>query len=195
MSTPAPATRRAPAGLVTDELRGLDGAVHASATFSPDPAKTYRYGLTRTWGPGTRVGWLMLNPSTADALDNDQTIGRCTAYSRTWAAGGLVVANLFALRSTDPRALRGHQDPVGAHNDQAILAQLTDDQVAFVVVAWGAHHFAADRARHVTDLLTARRIPLRCLGVTRDGHPRHPCRLPDGLPLRNYPTSPAGGAR
>lgn len=192
MSTPAPDTGQALAGLVTDELRGLDGAVHASATFSPDPAKTHRYVLTRTWGSGTRTGWLMLNPSTADALDDDQTIGRCTSYSRSWGAGGLVVVNLFALRSTDPAALRTHPDPVGTDNDQAILSQLTEDQVCIVVAAWGAHPFAAARARHVTDMLSARRIRLRCLGVTRDGHPRHPCRLPDGLHLRDYRTPPGG---
>ncbi|MEN3308969.1 MAG: hypothetical protein V7603_5171 [Micromonosporaceae bacterium] len=190
-----PATRQALAGLVTDELRGLDGAVHASATFSPDAAKTHRYVLTRTWGSGTRIGWLMLNPSTADALVDDKTIGRCTSYSRRWGAGGLVVVNLFALRSTDPGALRGHPDPVGVSNDEAILAQLADDHLATVVAAWGAHPFAAARARHVTDIFAAQRIRLQCLGATRNGHPRHPCRLPDGVPLRAYPTPPAGGAQ
>ncbi|MEV4212659.1 DUF1643 domain-containing protein, partial [Micromonospora sp. NPDC049662] len=170
----------------------LDGNVQAAATFSPDPARSHRYVLTRTWGPGTRVGWLMLNPSAADAMVDDQTIGRCTAYSRSWGADGLVVVNLYALRSTDPRALRTHPDPVGAGNDQVIVAQLADAHVQSVVAAWGAHPFAGARAAHVVDLLAAQGVRLRCLGTTVGGHPRHPCRLPNGLQLVDYI---AGGVR
>lgn len=169
----------------------LDGTSPATATFSPD-IETYRYVLTRDWAGGDRIGWLMLNPSKASAMVDDQTIRRCTSYSRAWGAGGLVVVNRFALRSTDPAALAAHADPVGAVNDEVIVAQLTDPTVRFVVAAWGAHPFAARRVRHVADLLAAHKVSLRCLGTTKGGHPRHPARLPDGLPLLDY--VPGGGS-
>jgi hypothetical protein len=163
----------------------LDGTLPATATFSPG-AQTYRYVLTRDWASGDRIGWLMLNPSKASAMVDDQTIRRCTSYSRAWGAGGLVVVNLFALRSTDPAALAAHADPVGAVNDEVTVAELTDPTVRFVVAAWGAHPFAARRVRDVAALLAAHKVSLRCLGTTQGGHPRHPSRLADGIPLLDY---------
>src|SRR5450755_1416997 len=87
-----------------------------SAVFSAD--RTYRYRLTRTWGSsGSHAVWVMLNPSTADALADDPTIRRCTGFSRALGLDGLVVVNLFALRATEPRELRRHPEPAGPAND------------------------------------------------------------------------------
>jgi hypothetical protein len=166
---------------------GLGGFMPATATFSADKARTYRYVLTRTWDPqGPVVGWLMLNPSKADALANDQTISRCVSFSRGWGAGGLVVVNLFALRSTNPAGVRTHPDPVGVGNDEVIVEQLAAPAVKRVVAAWGAHPFAVHRARHVTELLAARDVALSCLGTAKGGYPYHPCRLPYRMPLADY---------
>ena len=72
--------------------------------------KRYRYVLTREarYGsiPCSRLMWLMLNPSTADARADDATIRRCRGFSQALGYGGaFMVGNLFALRATDPRAL------------------------------------------------------------------------------------------
>ena len=88
----------------------------------------YRWHLTRLVDnnifQGGRLLFVMLNPSTADAETDDPTLRRCIGYSRAWGYGGLAVVNLFGLRTTDPRELRRHADPVGRRNDDYVLAAI-----------------------------------------------------------------------
>jgi hypothetical protein len=133
---------------------------------------TYRYELTR--GPLNRPAvFVMLNPSTADAAIDDPTIRRCRGFARAWGCGGLVVVNAFALRATNPAALRTHPDPVGPYND-TVLATLGIREHGPVVVAWGVHATLHDRDKRVLALLRGAGVEPMCLGVTKDGHPRHP---------------------
>lgn len=138
------------------------------------PCGTYRYELNRVWdwdSARSVVGWIMLNPSVADAEHDDPTIRRCMGFARRWGHGGIVVRNLFALRATDPRQLRRHPDPVGPVNP-AHLAQAVHD--AFTVCAWGSHPMAAAPGKRLVDGLLSAGVDVRCLGTTRNGHPRHP---------------------
>lgn len=137
------------------------------------PCGTYRYRLWRVLpdGDGT-VLFVMLNPSIADALVDDPTIRRCIGFAKAWGYKRLEVANLFALRATDPAHLAQATDPIGPAND-FWLAHVTA-LAHRTIAAWGAHSFARDRAGQVADLLTG----ARCLGVTADGHPRHPLYIP-----------------
>lgn len=119
----------------------------------------------------------MLNPSTADELGDDPTIRRCIGFARRWGYAGLIVANLFALRATDPLALFAAHDPVGdPANRDAILGAI--DEAALILCAWG--HFAAarDRGQEVAALVRKRGHVPHCLGLTRQGAPRHPLYLP-----------------
>jgi hypothetical protein len=151
-----------------------DLATQATAEFSP--CRSYRYALTRTWD--TRrlpLVFVMLNPSTADAFTVDPTIRRCIGFAQTWGAGGLLVLNVYGLRSTDPRALRTHPDPVGPANDATIVARLAQP-IARVIGAWGAHA-EPERARYVADLIREAGHRPVCLGRTKAGAPRHPLYL------------------
>jgi hypothetical protein len=145
----------------------------------------YRYSLVRAWpGDGwTSVLFVLLNPSTADAHQDDPTIRRLLGFARTWGMNAIEVVNLFALRATDPAALARHPDPVGPLDDEYILAAL--ERAAAVVCGWGAHPDLRGRDRHVHDLLWARaKVPITCLGTTKDGHPRHPLYLRnDAVPV------------
>ena len=139
------------------------------------PRERYRYTLHREWNGGDCgvVCWVMLNPSTADAVRDDPTIRRCIGFSRRWGFNSLVVVNLFALRATDPNVLLLDANPVGPGNDDAI--RHAAQEASLIVAAWGAHPamVRGRRDQRVRDLCAA----LHCLGTTRGGHPRHPLRL------------------
>ncbi|TQE33211.1 DUF1643 domain-containing protein [Streptomyces ipomoeae] len=146
---------------------------------------SHRYLLSRIWDPKRPpLGFLMLNPSVADAHTDDPTIGRCLSFARREKAGGLLVVNLFAARSTDPKALAKLPDPVGEFNDSFIRHGVGECET--VVVAWGVHGRLNGRGRQVADRLWDQGIALRCLGVTQSGEPKHPLYLDKKTPLVPY---------
>ena len=88
-----------------------------TAEFSEDGR--YRYYLTRRWDKCRYpIIFALLNPSTATAETDDPTIRRCIGYARKWGYGGLIVVNLFALRSPNPETLYTLDDPVGPENKE-----------------------------------------------------------------------------
>ena len=145
------------------------------AVLSDD--KRYRYSLGREWDPGLpKVTWIMLNPSTADANVDDPTIRRCIGFARAWGRGGITVVNLYAFRATDPRRLMGNLDIVGPDNDEHLRAAIGDGSgypVPLVVAAWGTRAHP-ERVRQVQNIVCERRGMLSVLGLTKDGHPKHP---------------------
>jgi len=146
-----------------------------SAVFSLD--RVHRYALAREWDAARPPAvFVMLNPSTADAFIMDPTVTRCRGFAITWGCGGLLVLNAFALRSTDPRRLRTHPDPVGVDNDRVISAVLDAGEVGPVTVAWGSDPtlLRSGRAGQLLTLLREHGLHPQCLGMTKDGHPRHP---------------------
>jgi hypothetical protein len=54
---------------------------------------------------------------------------------------------------------------------------------ARVVVAWGATPLAKNRVAAVQEIADVHRIPLYCLGTTKDGSPRHPSRIGYATPM------------
>lgn len=170
----------------------LEG-VEASAVLSE--CGTYRYRLERTWDPSRRaVGFVMLNPSTADAETDDPTLRRCQSFARAWGYGRLVVVNLYALRSTDPKALWKHPDPVGPDNGWHLGGGLlrepdvwnyADLRPERIVAAWGANarREEVDRFRGTLRNFYASAY---CLGTTKDGHPRHPLYVRGDTPLQPW---------
>jgi hypothetical protein len=148
----------------------------STATFGSDGR--YRYLLTRRWrAPGPSLGFVMLNPSTADDVKNDATIRRCVGFAKGWGYAGITVANLYAYRATRPSDLRAARragiDIVGPGN-VATLQTLPRD----VVVAWG-NLGQADKtqAAAVLEALAASGHAIWRFGLTGRGHPRHPLRL------------------
>ncbi|NRB34190.1 MAG: DUF1643 domain-containing protein [Rhodobacteraceae bacterium] len=137
----------------------------------------YRYSLTRAWdAKGRKALFVMLNPSTATEVQNDPTVERCERRARVLGFGAFRVTNIFAWRDTDPRKMRAAEDPIGPENDQAIR-----DGVAWadqIIAAWGTHGAHLDRGVLVEALLRSTGRPVHHLGLTKDGHPKHPLYLP-----------------
>jgi len=154
--------------------------VHRSAELSE--CGRYRWWLRRSWqlwkdgmhvqGKGVCC-FVMLNPSIADGAQDDPTIRRCIGFARSWGYDTLSVRNLFPWRATDPKELF-HAETVtgGSRGDTELLSACTAD---LLVAAWGAGvPFNRDKevlamfAKHCPDK------PIACLGVTKNGSPRHP---------------------
>ncbi len=142
----------------------------SGAIFSPCGA--YRTRLWRRWGSERPAVFCMLNPSTADATANDPTVERCERRARAMGFGGLEVVNLFALRSTDPRALYQHPEPIGPDNTAAILEACAG--AGLVICAWGAHGKYLNRGRFVRHTMQQHGVGLHVLALNRDGTPKHP---------------------
>ena len=122
-----------------------------------------------------------LNPSTADARQDDPTIRRCIGFARDWNYGGLVVTNLFAFRATYPTDLKAAVDPIGPRNDVWIRRMAR--QVDMIVAAWGNDGAWLDRSVSLRRMLPGR---LRCLRLNASGEPAHPLYLPAGLVPREW---------
>jgi len=123
--------------------------------------------------------FIMLNPSTADEESNDPTIRRCMGFARSWGYGVLEVANLFALRATDPRVLRPplrKDEPIGVRTDSYLMEAAR--RADLVVAAWGAWGTLWGRGRGVLDMLKGAGIRVATFGLTKQGEPRHPLYLP-----------------
>lgn len=150
--------------------------------------ETYRYALTRAWGAGRKLAFVMLNPSKATELANDPTIERCERRARALGYGAFTVTNIFALRETDPAKLRAHPAPEGPDNAAALRdsALWADD----VLCAWGVHgaHLGQGAAARATLIATGK--PLFHLGLTKHGHPRHPLYVAYATAPRRWLTTP-----
>lgn len=145
----------------------------------------YRYALWRIWDDLRPVMSItMMNPSTADAVDDDPTIRRVVGFAKREGCGGIYVTNVFALRSTDPGALSRHGDPFGPENEKYLLGAGRVSIMTQLVVAWGSRQGGrrlADFYRRASTILVVQSPS--CLGVTKSGDPRHPLYLAKDTPL------------
>lgn len=152
----------------------------------------YRYELGGDIGPNepllslTRrlkiILWLMLNPSTADATEDDQTMLAVVDFSERWGYNRVVVGNLYAYRTKHPklmfRAMKEGVDVVGPMNNLYLTQMVirTRHTGGRIMAAWGKNG-KADRIREVQEIAGE----LWCLRVNGDGSPVHPLYQPRDL--------------
>lgn len=165
----------------------------SEAVISPDGL--YRYSLVRRWGNGPEATFVMLNPSTADAMRDDPTIRRCIGFARAWGMGCLYVGNLFAYRATDPTVMRAAPDPVGPENHYYLqwICYRAAKNGGVVVCAWGVHGSYMEQDETFMGWMDGLAIEPRCLGTTKAGAPRHPLFVARATPLVPYARRKARG--
>lgn len=147
------------------------------ATYSD--CRKYRYTLRRSLSRADgHVVWILLNPSTATEEVNDPTVAKCCGYTQRAGYGMAIVVNLFALRSTDPKALKTSFaqgiSPIGHENDRTIVEAAIS--ASMVICGWGRYGDLWNRGRYVTNLLlhnglTDKLHYLKLLGDNTPGHP------------------------
>ena len=129
----------------------------------------YRYELRRVWDNSKPlVLFICLNPSTADHEKEDNTSRVCMNYAQSWGYGGLIIANLFAYRSTDPSMLFKVDDPIGPENDFHL--KRLSNETAKVICAWSEAGAYKNRDKEVLRFL---KNP-HCLTKLKSGQPGHP---------------------
>ncbi|MCM8542390.1 MAG: DUF1643 domain-containing protein [Lentisphaeraceae bacterium] len=163
----------------------VEGAVFKDAHITR--CEKFRYWLTRKWNNGDNyICWIMLNPSTADASNDDPTIRRCISFSKLWGFDGLYVVNLFSFRATDPKELKKAGGPVGEHNNEYI--KFISSICSRVVCAWGNHGKLKDQYKTVCEILYAHcsHENFFCLGKTGAGQPKHPLYVESSTKLIRY---------
>lgn len=139
----------------------------ADAVISP--CQQYRYSLTRQWNADLpTLMFIGLNPSTADATNDDPTLRRCIGFAKSWGYGGVIMANLFAYRATKPTDMKAAPDPIGIDNDQWLLTLANQSQL--IVAAWGNHGSFLERSSAVKQLIG----DLHYLSLNGSGEPKHP---------------------
>lgn len=116
----------------------------------------------------------MLNPSTADATQDDPTIRKCRGFTERLGYKRFDVGNLFAYRTTYPKELYQNQAPIGPDNDSYLLdiARRCD----FLILAWGKHGKFLNRQYEVRETLRA--FDCKYLRLNKDLTPAHPLMLP-----------------
>lgn len=149
-------------------------ADRSGAVFSK--CRKYRYELTRVWNPvqtPRMAHFCMLNPSTADHVENDATVERCRRRADMLGYDGLIVTNIFAWRSTDPAALYSCQDPIGPENDGFIRG--ASYGTAITICGWGGHGALNGRGKKVELMLRRASVKLHYLKFSEStGMPWHP---------------------
>ncbi len=136
------------------------------AEFSP--CGKYRYKLWRIWNPALPLAMCIgLNPSTASAEKNDQTISLLINVLRELGYGGFYMMNLFAWITPYPKELQSCPDPLG-ENDGKLkeVEALCKD----VIVCWGTFKQASARIAQVLPMFPN----AKCFGWNKDETPFHP---------------------
>lgn len=146
--------------------------IERSAVFSP--CRTWRYTLERYWDKSKPfVLFILLNPSTADEMQDDPTNRRGISFAKDWGYGGVIFCNLFAFRTAYPAELRKAVDDknVMLNNYRHVLYMAK--KAGIVICAWGINGKHLDRGKYMLDLLSDRDIETYHMGLTKDGYPKH----------------------
>lgn len=126
-----------------------------------------------------------VNPSTAGAEKNDQTIRKDLGFGLRLGWRRIIKVNKFAFRATDVRDLANAFDPIGDENDIYLSQAFAEADI--IVPCWGPLSKLPKRLRRryieVCRLAERAGKPILCFGTANDGQPRHTLTLGYDTPL------------
>lgn len=147
----------------------------------------YRYALYRKISHESEKSlcFICLNPSKADAKEDDPTVRRCMRFARDWGYGDLYIVNLFAWRETDKNVLLKEPEfKVGRYCDHYIEKYVTVCDTT--VAAWGSF-VSRRKLLWRAEEISARHANLLALKIAEGGHPWHPSRARGDLVPVKFP--------
>lgn len=166
-------------------LNKVDLSTPNGAIFSPN--REYRYALWRVWNQACKPLMVIgLNPSKANEYLSDPTVTRGMTRAYNEGFGGLLMGNLYAYVSTNPELLTleidtlGRIEPIGDMTDFYLKHMIS--LAGKVVCGWGSFPAVNSRA----DAVLAMIPEPYCLGINKDGHPKHPLYVSYSTPMVKY---------
>ena len=171
--------------------------INRTAIFSD--CNQYRYLLTRQFhtelfsnSVHKSIAFLMFNPSTADANEDDPTIRRVMGFARREKCTIVDIINLIPFITPYPSDL----DPNTAFGDRQYITYLLSTLLEHnkVVIGWGAigdkypDIFSAALFEITQYMQTEALLASKffCLGKTETGHPKHPLYIKKDQPLEPF---------
>lgn len=141
----------------------------------------YRYTLSRTWkDDGLLFAFFGINPSTADASIDDQTVMKWVGFTERNGGRGFIVGNVFAYRATNVKELAECADPVGGDANLGHIQRIID-KADVLVPCWGNTTKVPKQLRHHFSALALNLLesgkPVKTFGRTKSGDPKHPLML------------------
>ena len=141
--------------------------------------KNYRYRLDRkVQDDGIVIAYFGINPSTADATIDDQTVKKWIGFAKINNGSRFIVGNVFAYRSTNVRGL-SCRDPIGADNEKYLQEIINEADI--LVPCWGNISKVQRNLRYKFDEVKSAILdsgkPVKIFGLTNSDCPRHPMML------------------
>ena len=161
----------------------MTDSIYRAAEFSDDGR--FRYSLERSWFQATScerfITYVGLNPSTADAKQDDPTIRRLIGFTKSFGYEAFEIRNLYAVRGADPSKL-SHADLQDFSNH----FHLSNCKGEIIVCCWGNRRNWPDWERVVGWLQTWYGDKTYCFGENKDGSPKHPLYLKSDTKLQRW---------
>lgn len=149
----------------------LFGENNKGAEFSEDGQ--YRYKLWRIWNSSLPKAMVIgLNPSTANADKNDNTINVLIRMLTQLGYGGFYMMNCFPFISTDPKKLVICNEETKEFKINNNWLWDTSYKCSEIIFAWGNFEIVSETGR---DKTLCKMFPnAKCFGKNANGSPFHP---------------------
>ena len=140
-----------------------------------DIVEGYRYKLSRIWEPTKdKILFIMINPSSANANEDDKTIKLLLEITKKWENyGGFYVGNLYPHISPKPADLRTLTYPEDIRIKNEISIQEMASECSLIIYAWGTKG-PDERQGEPEWLRKIMNRDVHCLGISVKGVPKHP---------------------